>query len=509
MTDEPPASSPYGRLAGLQADQLMAGGLSKADPTIDGLEVIRVIGAGGMGTVYLASQTGLDRNVAVKVVSERFAGDPMLLERLEREAKTMARLQHPNIVKMFDFLRLPDGSAAIIMEFVEGGDLRKRIVEGHISVEDALRIGREIAIALAEAHESGVVHRDMKPENILIGKDDSPRVVDFGLAVPFDATETRLTMTGTTVGTMDYMPPESFHTKEPDARGDIYSLGVMVYEMLTCRVPKGSFDPPRKLRPEVPQAASAAVMKALRPEPGERFQSMADFADALDVKVTPSRRWIWQVASVAGLAFIMGYMAGGLLDPPPVPEPIRMIPQADQNGWHSLIPAVHIPRDRIQGDWSRDGDAIISDDSISILSLSEEVPRHYKIMATFTRLSGENSVAIFFRANGRVGSLDLDGWTEGIAGVQSIDGLDMRQTKNFPMRIENGRQYNLLMEVHPDFVTVWIDGVEKGTFDIKDKTLGMVGPWKWDGVNPAAAIAIGTYKSPTRFDKVAWKNQED
>ena len=303
--------SRYRRLSGLNPGSLMAQGASVGEdaedspPELEGFEVEELLGRGGMGSVYLARQVGLDRLVAIKKVNGSFQNDPLLLDRLEQEAQTMAKLQHPNVVTVHQFEKLDDGGAAIVMEHVAGGTLRDLIEvnPNGIAVEEVRRLIREIAGALSVAHASGVVHRDMKPENVLIDENSVARVTDFGLAVSVDRLSPRLTLTGTTVGTVDYLAPERMKEDgPPDTRCDVYALGVIFYELLIGKSPRGSFDTPRKIRPEIPLSLSDAAMKSLRPEPEERFASMDEFLAALEVPVN-RRYWIAAVG-----AFALGFL---------------------------------------------------------------------------------------------------------------------------------------------------------------------------------------------------------
>ncbi|MEO1615867.1 MAG: serine/threonine-protein kinase, partial [Planctomycetota bacterium] len=146
------------------------------------LEVLRLLGRGGMGAVYHARQTSLDRDVAVKVIAKEVSSDPAFVERFAREAKTLAKLSHPNIVNIFDYGQTPDGTAYLILEFVDGINLREAISAGSVGADEALDVVSTICRALEYAHSKGVVHRDIKPENILLGEDGTLKVADFGIA---------------------------------------------------------------------------------------------------------------------------------------------------------------------------------------------------------------------------------------------------------------------------------------------------------------------------------------
>jgi len=511
--DMPHSSSPYHRLAGLRPELLMAQGMPRTPegdipPVIAGLEILELIGRGGMGAVYRARQIGLNRDVAVKRVAAELARDAVFLDRLEREARTMASLRNPHIVTVHHMEPLDDGGAAIIMEFVEGGNLRDRLdacPEG-LPINECIRLFRETAAALTGAHAAGVVHRDLKPENILLGSDGSARITDFGLAVPLDRGVTRLTLTGTTVGTMDYLAPERFQSEDPDARSDLYALGVILYEMLTGRIPRGSFDTPKRIRPEVPNRISMVTMKALRPDPTERFDSVAAFVAAAESKAVRISRRALLATSVAGLATVAGIWK--ILTPSGNSGNAQVERSAvvREQAWRDVIGTANPEEDSISGSWRAGNDSVFSGDGVCILGFEEKLPQAFDVRVRFVRLSGDHSIAVFFPVNGSIGSVDIDGWGRGLSGVQSIDGRDLRETHGFTFRIENGRRYELFIEVRPEQVTVSIDGRKMGIFNVGSHRLGVVEPWAWNPQDtPVVALAIGSYESPTKFEKVEWR----
>jgi Protein kinase domain len=247
------------------------------------LEIIELIGQGGMGAVYRARQPSLDRIVALKILPPQTAGDPGFAERFTREARALARLSHANIVAVHDF-----GQAGafpyLVMEFVDGVNLRHLLTSGKIAPGEALAIVPPICDALQYAHDRGIVHRDIKPENILLGKNGSVKIADFGLAKLMGADATAnfsLTGAGDVMGTPYYMAPEQVERPlEVDHRADIYSLGVVFYQMLTGELPLGRFAPPsRKVTIDV--RLDEVVLRALEKSPEQRYQQ----ANALKTEV--------------------------------------------------------------------------------------------------------------------------------------------------------------------------------------------------------------------------------
>jgi len=259
------------------------------------LEVLEFIGKGGMGAVYKARQPGLDRLVALKILPPVAAGDPGFAERFNREARALARLSHPNIVAVYDFGQVstrtgepPVASSGLlhylVMEFVDGGNLRQIERAGQLTPEQALAIVPQICEALQFAHNEGIVHRDIKPENILLDKRGRVKITDFGIAKILGRTAETAPLTGARdiVGTPHYMAPEQIEKpRTVDHRADIYSLGVVFYEMLTGELPLGKFAPPsRKVQVDV--RLDEVVLHALEKEPDLRYQQASQVKTAVE-----------------------------------------------------------------------------------------------------------------------------------------------------------------------------------------------------------------------------------
>ncbi len=237
------------------------------------LEIIELIGAGGMGAVYKARQPGLDRLVALKVLPEEFGHDIKFALRFTREARTLAKLSHPNIVSVFEFGHVED-SYYFLMEFVDGSTLRDVVKAGQLHPQHALAIVPYLCDALQYAHDKGIVHRDIKPENILIAVDGSVKIADFGLSriLGNESQHEMLTGTHQVMGTPRYMAPEHLEgSHNVDHRADIYSLGVVFYEMLTGELPIGRFAAPSK-KVEIDVRLDEVVLRTLEKEPQRRYQ---------------------------------------------------------------------------------------------------------------------------------------------------------------------------------------------------------------------------------------------
>ncbi len=244
-------------------------------PHFPELEIVGMLGAGGMGAVYQARQPQLDRFVALKILSHDLAGDPAFVERFNREAKLLARLSHPNIVGVHDF-----GTAGpycyLMMEYIDGVNLRQAMQAGTFTPAESLAMVEKICSALKYAHEEGILHRDIKPENVLIDSKGRVKIADFGIAKLVGETgrqDFTLTMRGAVLGSPHYMAPEQFESPgDVDQRADIYSLGVIFYELLTGELPIGRFALPSEKR-EMDARIDAIVLRTLQKERQARFQT--------------------------------------------------------------------------------------------------------------------------------------------------------------------------------------------------------------------------------------------
>lgn len=246
------------------------------------LEILECLGRGGMGVVYRARQPRLDRFVALKVLAPEKEHEPQFAERFAREAKALARLSHPNIVTVYDFGEA-NGLYYLMMEFVDGVNLRQLLQSGKMTPEHALAIVPRICEALQYAHEMGVVHRDIKPENVLLDQQQRVKIADFGIAKIVAGSQPPHPLTqDQRIGTPHYMAPEQVEDpRRVDHRADIYSLGVVFYEMLTGELPLGKFAPPsRKVAVDV--RLDEVVLHALEKEPGRRYQHASEVKTAVE-----------------------------------------------------------------------------------------------------------------------------------------------------------------------------------------------------------------------------------
>lgn len=236
------------------------------------LEILELLGTGGMGCVFKARQKKLDRLVALKILPRELARDDLFAERFSREARAMARLNHPNIVAIHDFGQAGD-VYYLAMEYMDGMNLRELIEVNAIDPHEALGVFEQVGNALAFAHGEGVVHRDIKPENILFSKQGHIALADFGLArLAMDSScEISLTQTRQAMGTLNYMAPEQYEDpKSVDHRADIYAMGVLLYELMTGKVPRGSFPPVSSICPTGPRV-DHVIERCLQVAPEDRY----------------------------------------------------------------------------------------------------------------------------------------------------------------------------------------------------------------------------------------------
>jgi serine/threonine-protein kinase len=275
------------------------------DPELDvrlipGYELLRPIGRGGMGVAYLARQLSLGRQVVIKILNPAPDVDPAeQAARFRREAEMMAQISHPNVTTIFDF-GIDEGRPYLVMEYVEGGDLRKQMVAGNPLPIDRVRdLLRSLVRALEFVHNHGILHRDLKPENILMDREDTPKVTDFGIAVP-EAARGDITRSGYAMGTIGYIAPEQQYRLPVDERADQYSLAALSYEMLTGQLPLGAFPPPSRLNRKLHPSVDAVILRALSEDRTDRYDTLGAFGDALDrALAVPHRRRLLAVVSSA------------------------------------------------------------------------------------------------------------------------------------------------------------------------------------------------------------------
>ncbi len=367
--------TPARELHGLDPGELLARGLHTVKMTASGgpwqpptpeelaallpqYRIQSLLGRGGMGAVYRGVQAALDRPVAIKLLPSELAGDGDFLARFQREARTLAKLQHSGIVAVHDFGQTSAGHLYFVMEYVDGTDLQQVLKGPGLKPEQAFVLIAQICDALHYAHGQGVIHRDIKPANILLTKDGRAKVADFGLARPLTGDSGGLTVTNMVMGTPDYMAPEQrTSATHADHRADIFALGVMLYEMLTGQRPHGAFQPPSH-RVQVDVRIDEVVLKALQQEPDRRYQQASEMKQDVErIRTTPPEKPKATkkpkskgllIAAVVVLAVLASLLVAHFAVQRPAPEQTKQ--SAPSLKWQRV--------ERPEAEWKADGFAV-------------------------------------------------------------------------------------------------------------------------------------------------------
>lgn len=552
-----------------------------------GLKVSALAAVGGMGAVYRAEQSRLGRTVAVKVLPTAAAPDSDARERFEREARILSGLNHPHILHIHDFGALPDGTLYLVTEWAGGGDLSKLLNHEAHAPTRVLAWVRQICAALDAAHARGVIHRDLKPPNVLVHEDGRLTLADFGLAHAAGGGFTAaLTLPGAIFGTFEYMAPEQMESAgHATPATDLYALGVMTYQMLTGRVPRGAYARPSRLV-RVPPEVDAVLDAAMASDPARRPKSGADFAQALErALLAPVRRRQRQLiglgVALVGLALawaraeiiraerdaaaaearlaatlaeqrlvemrralhaaterrdaeaasapaepidlrlnpFAAATASSPAEPPPPEPPVASAPSAGPATfapapapraetvvppWSWVLPDIKPPTDALAGEWRVVRGELVSGEGMCVLSLPVRLAINYDVALEFTRNSGQNSIAVFLPTLAGVGTFEVDAWDLGIAGLQTVDGQDLRRASRFfPARLRNGEKHRLILEVRGHRVSASWDGEPRMNWDLARSKLRIPPLWQ---TRAEVGLGLGTWSSPATFHRIAYRS---
>jgi len=523
-------------------------------------DISRALGAGGMGVVYLARHTRLDRFVALKLLSPERSSE--LAARFEREVRMMAQFKHPNIVSLYDSGETPEGRLYLAMEYVEGATLAELIADPPASF-DPRAIAIQVCDALAYAHGEGVVHRDIKPGNVLVDAGGRVKVADFGLARRLSAEESMLlTTAGKVMGTPGYMAPEQMRGETVDQRTDLFALGALIYEMLCGERPTGVFDLP-STRAGCDPRWDAIVHRAMQPDPARRYGSATEMRAAIEALATapaavevarPSGRGRARV--FAGCVALVVLTAGGwfMRDrgevPPPRLAPATPMPTPDPNAewiaatrtdvpavkadssaltavalreeeWIDLLPHVDPARDSIRGTWEKTvaGLACTGPFPWSLCSIPVREPEgEYDLRFRVTRGEGAHLAMFFlFRKNGTGGYVPIDYIDRGKpefadgrrgAGLENIGlpmfapgGLMARRSEWLP----KGRTSTVVLQVREAGVRLLVDGTEAYRWPAdwsKLRQSSGAGGSLFHSLPPQPFFGVGIYGCTTVFHRI-------
>lgn len=471
---------------------------SDGEVELPGYEIKGILGRGGMGAVYRAEHLKLGRTVALKVFSPMGDQRDLFVERLKREGRLMAQLEHPNVLGIYDAAVMEDGTPYLVLEYIEGVDLQKYLLENkRLNKKLALRIAIKICQGLSAVHQLGIIHRDLKPANVLLGNDGSVKISDFGVSkeITDERDRTDLTMTGTTVGTVDYMSPEQSRGAEVNERSDIYSVGVMIYEMISGVTPRGAFEPLSKYG--APRELERLVLRCLQRDQHQRPGSAANLAQQL-IRIYRQMRgkkrfqlkpliWSALAASLAISVMVMFLLRGARQRHEAAAEQAQDIKENVLMRGESVNPidGLDVDAASVRGQWWRAGVASLVCDSepASLLVLDVLPGDNYRVEMQVTRVDGTGAVALILPS--AHGPLAFEVGASGVVGIANVPGAIAKK----PFHLENGKLYQVKVDVSPGELTAHINGQEIGRWSLMRRLGGVPELWA-GGVDEWLALGV-------------------
>lgn len=502
---------------------------------IPGYTIEKILGQGGMGAVYKARHRELGRVVAIKIFSSTSEDADLFIERLRKEGRMMAQLEHPNVLGIHDAAITADGVPYLILEYIDGMDLFTRLQNAEtLSEREAIRIATSVCHGLSAVHQLGIIHRDIKPANILLGNDGSIKVSDFGISKDVEDTDgTQLTLTGTTVGTVDYMSPEHSAGLELDSRADIYSVGVMLYEMIAGVTPRGAFEPLSKYGASKPM--EKLVMKCLQRDKENRVNSAEDLISELNkvkaslLKTAPPA---WQqtligVAAGIGVVALLFAILPESSTPHDAPKnnesqtPPHTTNIWDAAHWNDMkdITETFIPNSGV----SKEGASLVSEPYGIQHAFSKIKPsQNYVLELRWKRYTGKNSIGVFLPTPYGNTVFEMGAWDKELLGLQAYqkDGqqITMKQLgssgnfqPNKPLHypLKNGVYHHVRIHVRDSKMAILFKEATAttykkcGFYDLSNKKWNIPSAWQ---VPHFTTIGVGSYKSQMYVSEIKYKS---
>ncbi len=491
-------------------------------PHFPQLEILEYLGRGGMGVVYKARQKNLNRFVALKLLAPERVGDPKFAERFTHEARALAALNHPNIVTVYDFGQA-GGFYYLLMEFVDGVNLRQAMKAARFTPEQALAIVPPVCEALQYAHEHGIVHRDIKPENLLLDKEGRVKIADFGIAKMLHAGDSDVGVADSQpVGTPQYMAPEQKARCVTDHRADIYSLGVVLYELLTGELPGRPIEPPsRKVQIDV--RLDEIVLRALEKEPERRYQQVSEVKTMVETvtasqssrgaSAAPSaaatipRRYVLLltvcIAAVVALAGLLYWGPWRSSDSAGTTFPKEL--PANGAAWShaiNLMPLIDLEQDCMEGQWTRENGTLVSDATKGArVRIPFQPPEEYDMRVSFSRLEGERHAALILSKSGQAFTWQLGKLHNTIFAFLHVfnpNGKNPTITR-VSNALENNRRHTTVVTVRNHGFAGYLDGklITQWKTDYKDVSMEKV-----FSLIDNRLLGVGSFESPTKFYSV-------
>ena len=480
---------------------------------LPGYRIKETLGKGGMGTVYRAIHTELNRTVALKIFAQKATDHTLFVERLKREGKLMAQLKHPNVLAIHDAAVMEDGTPYLVLEYVKGEDLQQKLQnEFTLNQRTAVRIAIKVCEGLSAVHQLGIIHRDIKPANVLLGANGSVKVTDFGISkdTRTNNKSTSLTMTGTTVGTADYMSPEQTRNEELSARSDLYSVGVLLYEMLMGVTPRGNFQPLSKAN--IPKKLEYIIMRCLQQDHRKRPASAETLALSLRKiyhLLNHRKHTNYKTLALCGLAAVgaIALVTYASVSQKPTYAPdlsIEKVWKLDGkiDEWSPLTSNTPYSQ---SGQWWEE---INEDHSESIIYTQHpelatrffnfSAGYYYTFSTQFTRVHGTGNMCLFIPTVKGLIVFEFDHTDAHFTGFQTINNKELpAQEKTHKQAIITGKTYHLEISVSTTEISATIDGNQISTISLDGTILSTPPHWGEDESLPFR-LGLGA-NSPSTF----------